>query len=306
MKETVYNLFAYTSKELIHEIGGVSHETSGNDEEKRHFLQENVEVDHPRALRRHLPTPVSVDRYIAMTRLGRQLELFNAVLSDLGAPRDILYCATLIDEGLPRIDVAVGTGNLRAMDLLPPNYPVVGDVPDWLTMYSSGRGLDIGQLIRDDYFSATVVLFQSGHYVSCVKLLVSFVDTVAFLTFGDDPGVFTKWLNQYADLSKIRVTADELWEMRNSILHMTSLDSRKVLGGKVRRVGFCVAPRGHCSPPEPHMEYFNLLDLVDTIAQAVEKWALEFNSDGEKLITFVMRYDRLLSDHRKTAVLPKS
>jgi hypothetical protein len=61
---------------------------------------------------------------------------------------------------------------------------------------------------------------------------MSFVDTVAYLEFDDIPKNFQQWLDKYAILSNIEVSSAELWKMRNSLLHMTNYNSRKVSKGK--------------------------------------------------------------------------
>lgn len=60
------------------------------------------------------------------------------------------------------------------------------------------------------------------------------MDSVAHVEYGDTPGSFTKWLNTYAQLDTLGITAEELWEQRNSLLHLSNLGSRKVRAGKVR------------------------------------------------------------------------
>ncbi len=45
------------------------------------------------------------------------------------------------------------------------------------------------------------------------------------------PGNFSKWLAAYADLTPLGVTAKELWEFRNGLLHMINLSSRAVTAG---------------------------------------------------------------------------
>lgn len=90
--------------------------------------------------------------------------------------------------------------------------------------------------------------------------------------------------------------------MRNSLLHMSSLDSRKVLLNRVRRIGFCVAPRGTCSPPDRDVTYFNLIDLIEAIAAGISNWINHINSNRDEFVSFVERYDRILSDDRVTYV----
>src|SRR5438270_13625772 len=103
---------------------------------------------------------------------------------------------------------------------------------DYLNLYMTPAGLDIPRLLNDDFFEAIRLLFNSRKFVSSLKLLLSFLDTIAFLDSGESGGPhFQRWLDTYVDLSTVGATSQELWEHRNSLLHMTNLDSRRVLGG---------------------------------------------------------------------------
>ena len=111
------------------------------------------------------------------------------------------------------------------------------DIPQsYLSAYMTPRGFDFPRLFNDDFFLAIRLTYNNKHYVSCTKLLVSFLDTVAYLAFGDAPKNFQQFLDKYADLSTIAVASEELWEFRNALLHMTNNESRKVNQGSVRRL----------------------------------------------------------------------
>jgi hypothetical protein len=101
-------------------------------------------------------------------------------------------------------------------------------------------------------------------------------------------------LNRFADLKRLDITAAQLWEMRNSLLHMSNLDSRKVLAGKEKRISFCVAPRGKVSKPTAEIHYFNLLDLMDVLWYAVASWIESLNQERDKFPVFIERYDRVI------------
>ena len=106
---------------------------------------------------------------------------------------------------------------------------------DYLTKYSTEDGFDLPRLLNDDFFVAIRLLFNNRCYVSAANLLMSFIDSIAFVEYGDCTGGsnFCRWLESYVDLQSIGITAEEIWEHRNSLVHMTNLDSRKVLSGKV-------------------------------------------------------------------------
>jgi hypothetical protein len=131
-----------------------------------------------------------------------------------------------------------------------------------------------------------------------MKLIVSFIDTVSYLEFGDTPGGFVEWLKLYMSIEKLGVTELQLWELRNSVLHMSNLDSRKVLAGKEKRISFCVARSGYVPSPDQDIIYFNLTDLIHEIAQALSRWVYTYQ-DPNKILVFIERYDRLISDSRR-------
>ena len=62
-----------------------------------------------------------------------------------------------------------------------------------------------------------------------MKLIASFIDTMAFLEYGDVPGNFVRWLDTYAKIPSLGIKSAQLWELRNSLVHMSNLDSQKVL-----------------------------------------------------------------------------
>lgn len=170
---------------------------------------------------------------------------------------------------------------------------------DYLTAYLNDDGFDLPQLLNDDYLHAIKLCWNNRRYVSAAKLLVSFIDTLGFLEFDDTKRNFQRWLETYAELSTIGITPDELWEFRNSLLHMTNLDSRRVASGAVRRLTFYV---GHL-PPDfptelPDTKHFDLWQLLDEIIESVGRFCESFNADRDKFETFIKRYDRIISDFR--------
>jgi hypothetical protein len=122
---------------------------------------------------------------------------------------------------------------------------------------------------------------------------LSFIDTIAFVEYGDAQRVFQKWLETYANLVRLGVNADELFEFRNSLLHMTNLASRKVLAGKIDALTPYVGPelprRDKC---------LNLLMLASVLFEAIQKWIITYNDTPDKILEFVQRYDLVVSDAR--------
>jgi hypothetical protein len=184
-----------------------------------------------------------------------------------------------------------------------PNITSFGDQSDWLIEYMDETGLHLDHLINDDFINAIRLLYNSKHYVSAMKLLMICIDTLSYLEYGDIDGSFKKWLNTYSELNKLDLTSNELWEFRNSILHMTNLDSRKVITNKEKRLFFYIAnPNTPSFLENEEGKYFNFFDLLTCIANGIHKWGESFNFEREKIDNFINRYDRIISDKRMTQI----
>ena len=307
MHEKIFNLFYFVRTGAIVELGAVVHEHAGTDSQKNAFLQTAVIRDFPHSKRYPLPkvfSGLTTDGFFALTRLGRHLEVFVQVFDEFDAPARPLCCVTPIVDDQPMIDLVCE--DTRFSFTPHQGHPKVGlgTMSDYLDDYMTTGGLDIPRLINDDYFNAIRLLFNHRSWVSCMKLLASFVDTVAFLEFGDVSGNFQKWLDTYANMQRLGITSAQLWEMRNSLLHMSNLDSRKVLSGREKRVGFCVGPKGMAPMSDIACTYFNLNDLIEEIAAALSVWVDSLNHDRAKFLRFVERYDRIISDARPSRIRP--
>ena len=171
---------------------------------------------------------------------------------------------------------------------------------DYIPKYLTDEGFDFPRLLNDDFFVAIKLLFNNRCYVSSAKLLLSFVDTMASVEFGDAGSAhFRVWLNAYVDLKPVGVTAEEVWEHRNSLLHMTNLDSRKVLAGKVRRLLFYVGPLPSDAPrQDSEAKYYDLFALIRAVTNGIGPFANSVNENRAKFQTFIDRYDLIVSDHR--------
>ena len=170
---------------------------------------------------------------------------------------------------------------------------------DYFGRFFTREGFDFGGLLDADFFQPIRILFQNQHYVSATKLLLVAIDSIGYVEFGDAPGTFVKWLDSYADLSKLGVTADELWEHRNSLLHMSNLDSRKVCAGKARRLVCYVGTM----PEQVQLDqsatgYYDLQKLIFEVAAACGRWVETYNKERGKIDAFVERYDLIASDAR--------
>lgn len=311
MKESVFNLFLYIHKNIISELGAVLHQIEGKEQEKLDFLQSQVIKDSKNAERFSILSnfhqfdknggliQFQIERYNAMMRFGTHLELFEGIFQEFNASDTPLIVITSIVDGEVLVDVKTNLEPLTMSKFQNSKITGLGIMDDYLERYMTEHGFDLPKLINDDFMSSIKLLYNNKHFVSSAKLLFSFIDTVAYLEFGDVQGNFQQWLDCYADLASVEVEASELWEMRNSLLHMTNSDSRKVLSSKVRRLTFYIGNYPDNIPTEDEQaKYFSLGKFIEVVIKALQSWFLSFNTEPKKFEGFISRYDRILSDTR--------
>ncbi|MEY9104646.1 hypothetical protein ABH994_005557 [Bradyrhizobium yuanmingense] len=296
--ERVFNIFMYFVEGRATEYGVRHHRLGGSEKEKGDFLLSRVEQDHSIARRFRLSRSFTPEEWLAVHRYGQALEYFEEAFVLFRASAAPVYCITPIVDGAPKIDKQIGPEPYRGDAVT--HQDGLGNMPDYLVEYTSENGLRFTDLIHDDYFKGIRTLFNAKLYVSCSKLLMSCVDTLAFVEYGDVSGNFSKWVTVYVDLKPLGISADELWEFRNSLLHMTTLSSRKVIAGKVSPIMPCVGNAGFIRPltrsnaPKP----FDLFGLIKAIGHGIGKWGEGYNTDRDKLLKFIERYDTTISDSR--------
>ncbi len=176
---------------------------------------------------------------------------------------------------------------------------------DYLETYMAEGGLDLNRLLRDDFLDAIKILWNAKKYVSALKLLFCMVDSLAYIDSGNDRDSFTKWLDRYCDLDKLGATSQELWELRNSLVHMTNLESRKVSSGKAKRLFPYVAPVNDGLPfdDETGKSFHSALFLLDVLPNGIVSWIRSYNENPDKWSTFFERYDYVVSDVRVMEVV---
>jgi hypothetical protein len=299
--ERIFNIFVYFDGGSAVEYGVYYHLVGGSDQEKTGYLLSRIDQDHPIARRFRFPRSFTPQEWVAVFRHGHQFEYFKEAFTLLRAAGEPVFCITSIVDGTPNVDKQVGPEPYRGDAVTAQEG--WGAVPDYLVDYTSGNTFRFTDLIHDDYFKAIRTLFSAQLYVSCSKLLMSCVDTLAFVEYGDDPGNFTKWVDTYVDLALNGISADELWEFRNSILHMTNLASRKVVAGKVSPImPYVGAPETMPSIAPNVPKPFNLSELIKSIGNGIGKWGEAYNTDRDKMLKFIERYDTTISDSRMARV----
>lgn len=298
--ETIYNLFMFYNEDTCYEIGVMSHEVSGTDNEKLQFLTEHITNDLKTCERITLSPPTTLAEENLCNRLNKRsraiievLEAFN-VLNPLNA---LVIITPVVNDNI-YFDCSLKSNNHNDINEIRKQMNIKGSQIDWLYHYKKDDGFDMTQLIDDDYMKAIRLTFQNGLYLSSMKLLLSCIDSIGYIEFGSR-FCFKEWLNTYADLRKIGITTDELWELRNGILHMSNLESEKVRKGKVNRISFFVAEDKEAFFDKTEsVFYFNFKALIHVYAEALEKWINSYNETPDKFDSFVERYDKTISDNR--------
>ncbi|MER8995576.1 hypothetical protein [Mesorhizobium sp. M0678] len=303
MSETIFNIFLpFEYSDHCGHALYVGHQSALDDEAAIRFLRDRVDEDFPKAIRVPLINPFTREAYYARCRIGDGHHLYDEVFQAASAQAEPLFVTTLVVDGKVRVDVSNHHDD--------PNFylspEVIGDahMDDWLLKYRDGDALDLPRLIHDDYFLAVKLTFNAKLYVSSLKLLLSCIDSISYVEFGDQKTPsFIDWLDKYADLSKVGITSEELWELRNGVLHMTNLSSRQVTRKKVRRISIRIGGEGETADG---IHYFNFFALIQVFAAALESWLGSYNDDREKFATFVERYDKTISDSRQLQRPPSS
>lgn len=293
--EDIYNVFLLMENDVCCVARYVVHQLDfATDEEASDYLRSHVESDFAASIEFPLSRSFTRSEYYAQIRIGWGMSVYEDLLAALGASEAPLCVTTLVLDGQIKVNYSAVHGD---PDIYL-NPTVIGDakMDDWLLKYTNERGIDLPRLIHDDYFVAIKLTFQSRLFVSAMKLLMSCLDSISYIEYGDDGSVtFSKWLDEYADLSGLGVTSAELWEMRNGLLHMTNLHSRQVRKQNVRRISFQI---GGTASEVDEIFYFVFQDLINVYADALGRWLESYNVNREKFAKFVERYDETISDSR--------
>ncbi|UEM40613.1 hypothetical protein [Pectobacterium aquaticum] len=229
MREYIFNLYYFATDNLITHVAAVIYTHSGTDEQKRKYLLSKVGTDLSIAKYGDIPTilkdkenGISIERINSLMRLDNLTYIFSDLLK--GYDENSFFVITPIQNGNINYQFRLEDEPLRqhhidkflGLDSLSNN--------DYLTKYYVNEKFNLTQLLFDDHFVPIHLLFNHGHYIASIKLLLSFIDTIAWIDIGEHHN-FIKWVNLYADLTTLGITAGELWELRNSLLHMSNLNN---------------------------------------------------------------------------------
>jgi hypothetical protein len=311
MSERAINLFLYVQKDVIHELGLAAHELDGSDDQILGALRSRVDADFARAARYPIPTAsikaslgidasrgLPLEAYWYLARTGNPLHIFEDALKAIGAPARPLFCTTVIANGKPQTNDMVRADSASPQVLHSKQFGGLVSRVDYLSAYLTAAGLDVDALLGDDFIEAIKLLYEHKHYVSAMKLLVSFIDSAAYLDLGDRQGNFAAWLSKYANLTPVGITPGELWEFRNSLLDMTNPQSRKVLAGQVPPLSFQFdrASQQVRVDGGTGTKMFSFEALYNAVIEAIGPWTKAYSGNLAKQLEFIKRYDTILSE----------
>jgi hypothetical protein len=313
MSERAVNLFLYVENDTVKELGVVTHELEGSDDQIIAALKSRVDADFTKAPR--YPVPVAnikawlgieatqglpLEAYWYLARTGKPLHIFAEPLEVVKAPQNPIFCTTIIVDGKPQSEDLVRADPESPQVVLSKQFGGLVSRVDYLSAYLTPAGLNVDDLLGDDFIEAIKLLYEHRYYVSAMKLLMSFVDSAAYLDLGDVAGNFVTWLSKYAVLTAVGVTPDELWELRNSLLHMTNPYSRKVLAGKTPPLSFHFDPTAQKVRVDggSGTKMFSFEALYNAVIEAVGPWTKTYSGNLAKQLEFIQRYDTVLSEGR--------
>lgn len=303
--ETIYNFYLYFDpNDRCERVGYVAYELTGDDEEGKRILRRHLRGDLQRATKVKLSKPFTRHEFNARCRLGNERELFSDAIAHAGAAEGTLAQSTPVVNRQVKYDHTAMSGQLDVEDAANAAGEH-GQMVDWFTKYFVQDGFRLEDLVHDDHFIAIKLTYNNGLFVSSMKLVLSCIDSLAYVEYGDlrDPPSFVRWLNEYVDLVPLGITAEELWELRNGLLHMTNINSTKVRQRDVRCISFRVGHSPVALPDTGSVFFFQFIDLIKAFGQGVGRWAHSYEVDREKISKFVERYDETISDARMAAVL---
>ena len=312
MTEKIINIFPIFEGQLLTCIGFRVHELEGTDEEKIEFLKSRIETDVNEMAMTLLPDNftvrkpdgsivpgITLERYNGLLHNGTDGILYEGIFQAFDFLANPLQVSTPIVDGAIKYDKSLkfetepkAPFTTKIHEILPKHY---------LDEFITDKGFALVELIDTDFFGAIRVTYNQGQFVSCLKLLLSAIDSIAFLEYGDmaHKNIFSEWLITYCDFSRLNITEVELWEYRNSLLHMTNAYSRKVTQELVKRLKFYVSSEDKQDIlGDVQSNYFNIKSLIEAISDGISKWADSFNNDKDKIPTFLERYDLVISDSR--------
>jgi hypothetical protein len=293
MSETIFNVFLPFKDERCDHALYVAHEFAGDDEAGVRFLQNRIDDDLKVATRVDLPRTFTRSEYCSHCRLGRGHELYDQIFQKEGAGKAPLFVTSLVSNGRAMVNATVHHHDPHFY--LTPQ--TIGDarMDDWLIKYTREEGIDLPQLIHDDFFLAIKLTFNAGlsllpscwsHALIAPPLLSLATHATSNPSCGRCPPTPTFHLSGSLQRSF----------GSSATVFMTNLSSRKVNEKKVRRISIRVGGKPETDADGTY--FFEFMELVRAFQGALIRWIESYNQDRSKFVKFVERYDETISDSR--------
>src|ERR1700682_2354831 len=164
MAETVYNLFLIYRGDVCAEVRYVAHDVDWSDQEALDFLLGRVALDLNNSKAIPLTKPFAKAEHDARTRLGHGQLLWEEVYMLLEPGQQPLRVITPVVNGIPQVEFKsqLGDPNIYLREDMTPGT----HMDDWILKYMRDGGLQLSQLIHDDYFQAIKMTFNAKLHVS--------------------------------------------------------------------------------------------------------------------------------------------
>lgn len=166
--------------------------------------------------------------------------------------------------------------------------------------------------IQAALFDAIEMLYEKPHFISCIKLLVSAIDTFAAVCSKDgktNQWRFKDWLSEYLDAEGLDVTVQEIWQVRCTLIHQTSSVGGLQKAGERTEVVVPVRPLLFYNPPAhpsqvefPATEwhempkFVNVVDFYKHIQEAKDRFIQKLQDDSDLLRKFNQNWEKVISD----------
>jgi hypothetical protein len=171
-------------------------------------------------------------------------------------------------------------------------------------LYAKDKVTNVSQQIRQNI----EVTFEKGCYSATIILVFSAIDAMANLNrpsgqLVSSPDDFKNWCSKYliTDTSQAKISADEWWEARNSIIHNFSATSKKHLKEPgIRKLGWKLDNKSPVIFNRKISEELVLVDikhLKDIFLTGFTKFLIEIfaNKDTERIKIIEERFEDLLN-----------
>ncbi len=169
---------------------------------------------------------------------------------------------------------------------------------DYDSRYIKDGHFDIAAMVNDDFVSAIRILWQAKT-LQLGSETTPVLCSTRWLTCRpgkNNPGSFKQWLNKFVNLQRVGVTAEELWEHRNAVLHLSHYESNKVRDGSVRKLVLYAGRR--CPAPDREHKYYDMHALLMAVFEGLGAYIAALNESDVMRKIFCDNYEGAVVRYR--------